>query len=206
MTATRRRTMSAITDDTRSNRPSNQLYSTVTFWPSTQPASVRPLRNALARRTEASADLRLTRATTGNGGCCARATSGHVVETAIPLMKSRRRITHPEAPGPHIVAGQTCRPEGVEVWLSMSALGHKQTFRSVRAMSALPPKADIAHFIGPRPLSYRAAPNQARDRPSAGLVRDSCVASLVDQLLLGRFDLRFRGLQRVPRRASRPSR
>src|SRR5262249_5744740 len=73
MTATRRRTMSAITDDTRLNRPSNQLYSTVTFWPSTQPpASLRPLRNALARRTEASADLSLTRATTGNGGCCAR--------------------------------------------------------------------------------------------------------------------------------------
>src|SRR5215831_9889122 len=87
MTATRRRTMSAITDDTRSNRPSNQLYSTVTFWPSTQPpASLRPLRNALARRTEASADLRLTRATTGNGGCCARAARGHVmVEQATTL-------------------------------------------------------------------------------------------------------------------------
>jgi hypothetical protein len=29
--------------------------------------------------------------------CCARATTGHVVETVIPLMKSRRRIACPEA-------------------------------------------------------------------------------------------------------------
>src|SRR5215468_553410 len=98
MTTTRRRTTSAITDDTRSNRPSNQLYSTVTFWPCAQPASLRPLRNALARRTEASADLRLTRATTGNGGCCARAANGHAAAVVLSrLMKSRRLTDCPPA-------------------------------------------------------------------------------------------------------------
>jgi hypothetical protein len=35
MTATRRRTKSAIRDGRRSNWPSSQWYSTVTFWPST---------------------------------------------------------------------------------------------------------------------------------------------------------------------------
>src|SRR5262249_56890975 len=86
--------------------PSNQLYSTVTFWPSTQPASLRPLRNALARRTEASADLRLTRATTGNGGCCAGAESGHATAVPSAAIKSRRRIASPQVPR-GIVAGQT---------------------------------------------------------------------------------------------------
>ena len=36
----------------------------------------------------------------------------------------------------------------------MSALGQKQTFRSVRAMSALPPKADI----GTHPRNVRFVP------------------------------------------------
>jgi hypothetical protein len=31
----------------------------------------------------------------------------------------------------------------LEFWALMSALGQKRTFRSVRLMSALPPKADI---------------------------------------------------------------
>jgi len=39
-----------------------------------------------------------------------------------------------------MVAGQTGR---LEVGLTMSALGQKQTLRSAWGMSALPPKADI---------------------------------------------------------------
>jgi hypothetical protein len=45
---------------------------------------------------------------------------------------------------------------------SMSALGHKRTFRGVLAMSALPPKADIVGHDGdvrfvPKADSYTAA-------------------------------------------------
>ena len=36
--------------------------------------------------------------------------------------------------------------------MSTSALGHKQTFREVQTMSALPPKADIADLLGKRPF------------------------------------------------------
>src|SRR5262249_51095639 len=42
ITATRRRTRSAMSAGRRSNWPSSQWYSTVTFWPSTYPASLRP--------------------------------------------------------------------------------------------------------------------------------------------------------------------
>src|SRR5262249_61422896 len=41
ITATRRRTRSAMSAGRRSNWPSSQWYSTVTFWLSTQPASFR---------------------------------------------------------------------------------------------------------------------------------------------------------------------
>jgi hypothetical protein len=54
----------------RSNWPSSQWYSTVTFWPSTKPASLRPLRNAAAKG--ASDDPALTNPTTGTAACCAR--------------------------------------------------------------------------------------------------------------------------------------
>ena len=51
----------------------------------------------------------------------------------------RRAMAFPEAQE-RIVAGQTGR---LEVGLATSALGQKQTFSDVSAMSALPPKADI---------------------------------------------------------------
>ena len=50
-----------MSDGRRSYRPSSQWYSTVTFWPSIVPLSLRPLRNAAARRAEASADRLLTK-------------------------------------------------------------------------------------------------------------------------------------------------
>jgi hypothetical protein len=40
--------------------------------------------------------------------------------------------------------------------MGMSALGHKRTFLSVRPMSALPPKADIAPGMLPNEFSYTA--------------------------------------------------
>src|SRR6516165_2257428 len=73
--ATRRRTRSAMSDGRRSNWPLSQWYSTVTFWPSTVPASPRPLRNAATR--PASGALLLTNPTTGIAADCARAASGH---------------------------------------------------------------------------------------------------------------------------------
>jgi hypothetical protein len=70
------------------------VVSTVTFWPSTQPAPSSPLPNALTNRALASAVPRLTKATTGIADhCCARAASGQAAaDPAIPLMRSRRRI------------------------------------------------------------------------------------------------------------------
>jgi hypothetical protein len=57
ITATCRRTRSVSIAGRRSNWPSSQWYSTVTFWPSMVPVSLRPLRNAgTLRATASSAD------------------------------------------------------------------------------------------------------------------------------------------------------
>src|SRR6516225_1325180 len=69
-------------DGRRSNWPSSQWYSTVTFWPSTEPVSLRPLRKAVTKRAEPSADPPSTNPITGIAPCCARAASGHA--TAAP--------------------------------------------------------------------------------------------------------------------------
>src|SRR6516225_9556918 len=86
---------------------------------------------------------------------CARAASGHVVETAIALMKSRRRICLPQGLAlrprwPDYISllrsakwGSEVRLHGSNFESLMSALGQKQTFRLVRPMSALPTKANI---------------------------------------------------------------
>ena len=55
--------------------------------------------------------------------------------------------------------------------MSTSALGHKQTFREVQTMSALPPKADIADLLGKRPF-LASSPQIAATR----LFRPSCFA------------------------------
>src|SRR5260370_540553 len=52
ITATCRRTRSASSAGRRSRWPPSQWYSTVTFWPSTYPVSLRPLRNAAEKRGE----------------------------------------------------------------------------------------------------------------------------------------------------------
>src|SRR5262249_48245979 len=56
ITATRRRTKSAISAGKRSYWPSSQWYSTVTFWPSMAPVSLGPLRNAAPRRADSWGD------------------------------------------------------------------------------------------------------------------------------------------------------
>ena len=90
-----------------------------------------------------------------SGPTRARAASGHATaDPAIPVMKSRRRISLTKA---------RTTPNGIDysrdLWPAewaptvilrgnnpvgrMSALGQKQTFGSRKAMSALPPKADM---------------------------------------------------------------
>jgi hypothetical protein len=109
MTATRRRTKSAISAGRRSYRPSSQWYSTITLWPSTKPVSPRPLRNAAALPAEASADPPLTNPITGSAGwaCAGR---GHAAAEAAaappsPAMNSRRLIRSPRRRAPALAAG-----------------------------------------------------------------------------------------------------
>src|SRR5215469_16994524 len=71
--------------------------------------------------------------------CCARAATGPVVKTVIPLMKSRRRIACPEAQDR---ASYRLKPTLGTAPL-MSALGQKQTSEHDWIMSALLPIADI---------------------------------------------------------------
>src|SRR6516165_1310973 len=65
--------------------------------------------------------------------CCARAATGHVVKTVIPLMKSRRRIACPEAQDR---ASYRLKATLGTVPL-MSASGQKRTSELSRGMSAL---------------------------------------------------------------------
>src|SRR6516162_6792422 len=88
--------------------------------------------------------------------CCACAVNGHATaDPAIPVMKSRRRISSPKGSGVRRLSLEQCdysrdlRPTkwGFRVNLHsrnrkarMSALGHKRTLRHLRSMCALPPK------------------------------------------------------------------
>src|SRR6516162_4727195 len=90
-------------------------------------------------------------------GCCARAASVHAAaEPTITLMKLRRRIASPQKAPDHANCKHNYSSDflpaewgsGVSLHGSnpdplMSALGQKRTVECVRAMSALPPKADI---------------------------------------------------------------
>src|SRR5262249_45996145 len=83
--------------------------------------------------------------------CCAYAPSGHATTPLQkPLMNCRRFMSF-TLPGPlrqhrkYEIFGLGLLPTSqTKRKLSMSALGQKQTSEHVRAMSALPPKADIA--------------------------------------------------------------
>jgi hypothetical protein len=112
ITATRRRTRSAISAGRRSYRPSSQWYSTITLWPSTVPVSPSPLRNAAAKPAEASADPPSTNPITGIGACCPRATTGHAAALPNPAMNSRRRIRNLPLIGGEPIAAKVVREPG----------------------------------------------------------------------------------------------
>src|SRR5262249_44105409 len=88
--------------------------------------------------------------------CCVRAASGQAATApTIALMKSRRRIACPEAQDHANSVSDYSRDLRPAEWGSgvslrssnpkplMSALGQKRTWRRLRTMSALHPKADI---------------------------------------------------------------
>jgi hypothetical protein len=91
ITATWRRTRSATREGNLSYWLFAHRYSIRTSRPSTKPASLSPLRNAVARSVLVAPSLR--NPITGMAGCCARAASGHAV-AAPPssVMNSRRLI------------------------------------------------------------------------------------------------------------------
>src|SRR5262249_48765861 len=87
--------------------------------------------------------------------CCARTANGQILaEPATTLMKSRRRMAPQGLRSTPIPAdysrdlqpakwGLGVRLHGSNPEPLMSALGQKRTFKRLRLMSALPPKADI---------------------------------------------------------------
>jgi len=143
----------------RSPSPKLARMSMRTFWPFVHPncfspsskASMRACMSKSSASAPVSTPIRRIRSL-----CCANAVSGQIVaDPAITLMKSRRRIARPEAQDHANCVDDYSRDLQLAKWGSevslhgsnaepfMSALGQKQTFRSVRAMSALSPKADI---------------------------------------------------------------
>src|SRR5215470_5309020 len=94
MTATWRRTRSAVKAGSRSFRPSAQRYSIVTFWPSVKPATFRPRRNARNRSAYRSGVSLPTKPTTGVAGC-ARGASGNAVAAPKPSVTNSLRLTQP---------------------------------------------------------------------------------------------------------------
>src|SRR5262245_24538012 len=70
--------------------------------------------------------------------CCADVTGLIAAAPTISVTNSRRLIAAPETSDRGIVAVQVRAVKGCP----MSALGQKRTFRKVKTMSALPPKAD----------------------------------------------------------------
>ena len=91
-------------------------------------------------------------------------------------MKSRRRIAFAQGPGPRRVGANYSRDLRPAEWGPtiilrsknprdrMSALGQKQTFSNVGAMSALPPKADIALHRSECPLCANSGREQVQQK------------------------------------------
>jgi hypothetical protein len=76
--------------------------------------------------------------------CCARAESGHAM-TVPPtsVMNSRRLIGFPKPEDVTLAYAVEAVLHHSKSARSTSGMGQKDTFRNVRPMSALPPKADI---------------------------------------------------------------
>ena len=134
-----------MSDGRRSNWPSSQWYSTVTFWPSTEPVSLRPLRKAVTMRAEPSADPPSTNPITGITPCCACAPSGHAA-AALPSsdMNSRRFIAL--APNPMInrsIAGHGCASQ--QKWSPLVRFGSFTPFPLSRHVRFAPKSGHLAN-------------------------------------------------------------
>src|SRR6516225_10626914 len=88
--------------------------------------------------------------TTGIADCCARAVSDHATTGLLKsLMNSRRLMGFTPLAENHLrkslirSSSESYVPHCIRVGRPMSALGQKQTWKLVRVMPALPPKADI---------------------------------------------------------------
>jgi hypothetical protein len=81
-----------------------------TFWPSINPLSLRPLRNAVKKGVHSAGEARLRNPTTGIADCCARAASGHAA-AALPrsVMNSRRLIGSSPSQGSRIKYSRSWR-------------------------------------------------------------------------------------------------
>src|SRR5262249_59144896 len=91
----------ALTDQIRRNSgnvasfPSAQRNSMATFFPSTKPASPKPLRNPARRLAFGSGEPECRNPITGMADCCARATSGRASAAPPSVKNSRRFILRP---------------------------------------------------------------------------------------------------------------
>jgi hypothetical protein len=126
ITATFLRTRSAASAGSRSNRPSAQRYSTVTFSPSAKPASFRPRRNARRRSAFVSGEVVWRKPITGIAACCARAASGHAAVPPTNEMKSRRFMCPQIEPPnlPHRRGAETALCTKAKLIVRMVAQGH----------------------------------------------------------------------------------
>jgi hypothetical protein len=123
-TFTRRRTKSAASSGSRSNRPSAHRGSIATFRPGTKPVSFSARSNAAAPFAEVPGEPPLKTPMTGINACCARAASGHAAAPPSSVMNSRRRrqiliwpscarepyqttIARPKVCGPYVQTGRS---------------------------------------------------------------------------------------------------
>jgi hypothetical protein len=119
MTVTLRLTRSAAIPGNRSNWPSAQRYSMVTFRLSAKPVSPRPRWNPTMRSVHCAADTPCSTPIRGIADCCARAATGHANVPPSKRINWRRLIDRPNAHkrAPYQLAGPIRKR-------SMSALGH----------------------------------------------------------------------------------
>jgi hypothetical protein len=112
--------------------------------PSTQPRSRNRCTKAAINWLHAEGEAAPRTPIVGSFAGWACVTSGHATPPPTKVMNSRRLIDAPGAwyqSAPELWKGSSRRP-------SMSALGHKRTFRSAIAMSALPPKPIFGSVSG----------------------------------------------------------
>src|SRR6478672_8377808 len=93
ITATRRRTRSAASSGNLSSSPPAQRNSIATVFPSTKPASLKPLRNPAKRLAFGSGEPECRNPMTGIAGCCARAASGHAAAAPPSMVMNARLCT-----------------------------------------------------------------------------------------------------------------